>query len=246
MGAMREEIASLLPHVQDRRTRTAGRREYIEGTLWGNPVVLVESRWGKVAAAATAARLIADYSIRELLFTGVAGAIDPSLRIGDVVIAQRLIQHDLDASPIFPPMQIPLLGIDAIPADSAIADRLFRAAELFVKHDLPDCVSVDTARAFNLSTPRVLAADIATGDQFISTEAALAGLRTRVPSAACVEMEGAAVAQICFEHQVPFGIVRTISDTANHAAPIDFPHFLSRVAGAYAEGILRRSFALNG
>src|SRR5262245_1292446 len=97
VGAMPQEIAVLKRDLQNVRSQTRGMREYMEGTLYGKDVVLVFSRWAKVAAASTVTTLIEVYGVDLVVFTGVAGATDAALDIGDVVIASALVQHDLDA-----------------------------------------------------------------------------------------------------------------------------------------------------
>src|SRR5690349_9837535 len=110
MGAMPEEIESALTLVKDQQKREIGTRTYYTGKINNVPVVVVFSRWGKVAAATTVSTLILEFKITELIFTGVAGAIHEDLRIGDVVVANRLIQHDMDARPLVSRFEIPLLG----------------------------------------------------------------------------------------------------------------------------------------
>src|SRR5262249_4269300 len=100
MGAMPEEIEGLLGELEDVQVTEAGMRTYHKGNLWGTSVVLVFSRWGKVAAATTATYLIEHFGVSQLIFTGVAGGVDESLRVGDVVVASTLYQHDMDASPL--------------------------------------------------------------------------------------------------------------------------------------------------
>jgi len=240
MAAMHEEIAALFPHVERAREHVAGKRVYLRGSLFGREVIVVHARWGKVAAAATAAHAIGALGAREVVFTGVAGAVDRSLRIGDVVVARDLYQHDLDASPIFPPLHIPLLDAAAIAASEGLSGRLLAAARAYVAEDLRADVPAGVMREFGITSPRVVHGDIASGDQFFSSAEQLAQLRRRVPTAAAVEMEGAAVAQVCHEHGVEFAVVRTISDAADEDAPRDFPRFLTRVASHYSLGIIRR------
>ena len=98
VGAMPEEIALLERDLVETRRQSRGMREYLEGSLYGFEAVLVFSRWGKVAAASTGTTLIEVYDVNLIVFTGVAGAIAEDLEIGDVVIGNRLVQHDLDAS----------------------------------------------------------------------------------------------------------------------------------------------------
>lgn len=243
MGAMNEEVEALTQALSVPNARTIAGRKFLSGNLFGQPAVLVESRWGKVSAATTATHLIATFKVDAVVFTGVAGAVDPSLRVGDIVVARDLYQHDLDASPIFAPMEVPHLGRKAISVDSEMAEWLQSASQRFVQSALREDVAAGAREAFGIETPRVVHGDVATGDRFLSSAEAVTELRTRIPTAACVEMEGAAVAQVCFEHGVPFGVVRTISDTANHTAGADFTRFIQRVAGRYTLGIMR-SFIL--
>lgn len=237
LGAMHEEVAGLAAHLEGERVHEAGGRRYREGTLFGRPVVLAFSRWGKVAAAATAARMLAAHGVDALLFTGVAGGVDPSLRVGDVVVADRLFQHDMDASPLYPPLEVPLLGVSAFEADAALSAGVEAAARAFLASGQLD---PEARAAFGLHAPRVVRGDVASGDRFFASAEALAGLRARVPSAACVEMEGAAVAQVCFELGVPFAVVRTISDNANEEAATDFMRFVKSVAAIYSQRIVKR------
>src|ERR1700736_1845137 len=102
MSAMPEEIDLLIAEMGSQaETISHGRRTYHRGLLWGIPVTLVFSRWGKVAAATTSTHLISALGVKEILFSGVAGAVDPQLRIGDVIVADHLYQHDMDARPLF-------------------------------------------------------------------------------------------------------------------------------------------------
>lgn len=240
MGAMPEEVSSIVAVMDSVVARPVAGRVFRLGRLRGSDAVVVESRWGKVAAATTATHLISTFGVSHIVFTGVAGAIDPALRIGDIVVARDLYQHDLDASPIFPPMQIPLLGVTALRADPELSRRLAGAAEAFVTDAFDRAVPAAARAEFGIAAPRVVVGDVATGDRFFSSAAAASDLRRRLPTALCVEMEGAAVAQVCHEHGVPFALVRTISDAADHAAHLDFPRFLGAIAGAYAVGIMER------
>lgn len=240
LAAMPEELQALVPHIAGARTISRAGRDYIQGNLWGTPVVAVFSRWGKVAAASTATEAIIAHGASRLVFIGIAGGVDPALKPGDVVIARDLYQHDLDASPFFPPTEIPLLGRRAIAADQAISSRLFEASKTFLRDDLPTRTDPALVSALDLASRRAVRADIASGDKVIASAAARRAVLARVPTAACVEMEGAAVAQVCFEHGVPFGCVRIISDTADESAHADVAPFFGGLAGVYTSGILRR------
>lgn len=239
MSAMAEENASLLSHMTNVSTTEIGRRIYHTGELWGQPVVIVFSHWGKVAAASTVTHLISCMDVQEVIFTGVAGGIHESLNVGDIVIAKALYQHDMDASPIIPRHEIPLMGVAAIESNAERRFQLRQAAENFVSKNLKTALSAQTREEFSLDALKVITADIASGDQFISSNDAVEDLRTRLPSVACVEMEGAAIAQVCQDYSMPFSVVRTISDSANDSAHIDFPKFIKEVAQVYTLGILR-------
>ncbi len=240
MSAMTEEIALLVSELQDRQSRTEGMREYHQGTLWGVPAVLAFSRWGKVAAATTATHLICRFKVDALIFTGVAGGIAPGLRQGDVVVGSELFQHDMDARPVFDRHMIPLLGRSSFHTDEELRDRLEAAAARFLKEKLGLQVSQQLRDELGLvHEPALRVGAIASGDQFFACSEKVADLRTRLPDTLCVEMEGGAVAQVCHEYDIPFGIVRTISDSADEQAPVTFPRFVNEVARVYSHGILR-------
>ena len=238
LGAMPEETGALSRLILGPRISGRAGREFVAGTLGDTRVVVAFSRWGKVAAASTTAELILDHGADRVVFSGVAGGLIPTLRIGDVVVADRLFQHDLDASPFFAPTQVPLLGISALPTDRAISEGLHAAAAEFLRTDLPGFRP--TSARFSAADRRVVRADIASGDQVIADAASRARVLARVPTAAAVEMEGAAAAQVCFEHGVPFACIRTISDSADERIRASFPEFLSELAAAYTCGIVRR------
>lgn len=249
MCAIPQEASRLAGALAREHEHVHGGRTYYTGTLPGTGtgtserVVLVYSRVGKVAAAATAQHLIDVHRVKAILFTGVAGGLSPDLRVGDIVVAQNLWQHDMDASPIFPPLEIPLLGVSSIAADETLSARLRAGAEQFARDDFEREVPRRIREELRLPTPRVVVGDVASGDRFVSTDAERATLRARVPSAVCVEMEGAAVAQVCHEQGVPLGVVRVISDSANDHAARDFGTFITEAASVYGLGIVRRALA---
>jgi adenosylhomocysteine nucleosidase len=243
MAAMQEEIDTLLRELPaDSEVVDDGRRTYHSGPLWGTPAVVVFSRWGKVAAATTATHLISDFGVAEILFTGVAGAAQAGLKVGDVVVGARLWQHDMDARPLFPRHEIPLLGRSSFASDVTRRNQLLEAAATFLRDDFPAAASEATRVAFHIQAPKAVEGDIASGDKFFADRADLAELRLRLPTIAAVDMESAAVAQVCHEYRIPFTVVRTISDAADESAAHDFPRFLTQVASAYSHGILKRLF----
>lgn len=238
MAAMPEEIDALLEAIEQTTVSEHGRRQFHLGSIAGVPVVCVHSRCGKVAAATTTAELIVRFGVDRLVFTGMAGALDPALRIGDIVVATALIQHDLDASPIFPPLEVPLLGQSWFPADEALSKRVAAAAARFIESDLAAAIDPDERAALHIQTPTVHRAPIASGDVFVGSDPTRRAVTTRVPEAVCVEMEGAAAAQVAFEYGIPLAVVRTISDAADDHAGTHFPMALGHLAGAYSKGIL--------
>jgi len=239
LSAMEEECSSLIERMQDIEEMVIANRTYYEGLLWGKSVVIVFSRWGKVAAASTTVVLIREFGVSEIIFTGVAGAIDKQLNVGDVVIGTRLYQHDLDVRPILAQYEIPLLGILSIESDKTRQAQLYDAATLFVNEQLTEYIASGNIQEFSLNNPKVVLAAIATGDQFITNKNHAAQIKSNLPDVVCVEMEGGAVAQVCDEYDMKFSVIRTISDSANDESSVDFTKFVSEVAKAYSLGILQ-------
>ncbi len=243
MSAMDEENAKLVAELGDSRDVVEkGMRAYHSGSLWGVPSVVVFSRWGKVAAATTATYLIAEFGVDEIIFTGVAGGADPSLRVGDVVVATDLCQHDMDATPLFPRHEIPLIGKSTFESDSTRRLQAIDAAKRFLQNELTSQIDATVLNEFGIVDPKVMGGEVTSGDSFIAAAAELQELKSRLPRAACVEMEGAAVAQVCYEYGIPCTVIGTISDAADEDAAIDFPKFISAVASRYSHGILEQLF----
>lgn len=244
VSAMPEEISAVQEALADVKVREIGGRRFHEGTLSGVPVVVVFSRLGKVAAAATAVQLLSSYPITRLVFGGVAGGVQSGLSIGDVVVATELVQHDMDASPIFPRYEIPLYGRARFAADPHLSEQLCRAADDFLVRDLRARVAPAELDFFGITAPRVVRGLVASGDKFFASAAEVAELRSRLPEVCCVEMEGAAVAQICADYAVPFAVLRTISDSADENSVHDFPRFSREIARHYPLGVLERFLAV--
>jgi len=243
ISAMHEEIQTILENLQNITTTTKGKRIYFKGLLFDKSVVLVFSRWGKVASATTTTQLINDFNVDEIIFTGVAGSIQDHINIGDIIIGHKLYQYDMDASPLIPPFEIPILERDNFETDAFKRDILLLSCQKFLK-DFDDLISIKDVKQFHIEQPKVLVEDIASGDQFISTEKQLHPIKKYLPSVACVEMEGAAVAQVCFEYEIPFSIIRTISDKANDNSHIEFQKFAKIIASNYALEIIKNYFEL--
>ena len=241
ISAMYEEMQTLLENLQNTTSFVKGMRTYYSGILFNKKVVLVFSRWGKVASATTTTQLINDYDIDEIIFTGVAGAITNQLDIGDLVIGEALYQHDVDASPLFKKFEIPLLHKNSFITSVEHRERLYRASQIFL-NAYTDYITTEKAHSFQITQPKVMIGDIASGDQFISDNTIVQQLTKELTSVCCVEMEGAAVAQVCYEYGIPFSIIRIISDNANNNSHIDFPKFADEIASHYALGILKNYF----
>ena len=244
IGAMPEEVAALRPHLRNVQTLQLGGREFLQGLLADYPtvpdsaavaVVVVVSRIGKVAAATTATILLERFGVTRVLFTGIAGGLAPQVGVGDMVVATALMHHDLDASPLFPPHEVPLLGVAQFATDPVMRRALVAAAMRLVAN-LPTAVAALLPSAAAQQATRAACVHeglIVSGDQFIDAADEVEALQRKCPGALAVEMEGAAVAQVCYEHGVPFAVVRAISDSADHAAHVDFSRFLEAACQAY-------------
>lgn len=239
ISAMQEEIQALLHELKNVSTTEKGMRTYYKATLFNKNVVLVFSRWGKVASAVTTTQLINDFNVDEIIFTGVAGGINEVLNIGDVVIGNNMYQHDLNASPFYEKLEIPILKKKFL--KTSVNSKLKKATNSFLS-TYNNYIKKTDAQLFDITKPKMIFGDIASGDQFISSIKKIKQLNKLIPTATCVEMEGAAVAQVCFEYDIPFSIIRIISDKANDNAIIDFPKFANSIASNYALGILKNYF----
>lgn len=243
MGAMPEEIEGVVQLLEITRQSTHAGRIYHEGEINDTKVVVVISGWGKVAAAATVSTLIHKFNISQLIFTGVAGAIASKLKIGDIVVGARLVQHDMDARPFIPQYEIPLLKKTFFDADPGLLSLVTAAVNALLQNDqLHTTTGRDALQQFNISSPAMYTGDIASGDQFFSDNKGKEQLLHGLPGVLCVEMEGAAVAQVCYENDIPFAVIRTVSDAAGDGSPIDFAAFIEKIAGKYSAGIINNIF----
>lgn len=241
--AVPAECGDLSEHMDS--CNTEGGRNFYKGKLHGFDTVFVASRIGKVAAAATATHLIAEYKVDLVIFIGVAGAVDPALNVGDVVIGTSLIQHDMDARPFCPVYEIPLLKIKACNSDPLLESLASKASQEFIRNELTSTIPQTILNEFGIQQSKTVHGLIITGDQVISQEEQKVLLKEKLPEALCVEMEGASVAQVCYEYNTPFIVIRTISDFANHQhSPTDVKKFVNQVSGYYAQGILNNLFLL--
>jgi len=235
LSALPEEQAGLVHALQHPQRITHAGRAFWRGELHGRSVVLALSGIGKVAAATTATALVEHFGVARTVFTGVAGGLGDGVQVGDVVVAHTYLQHDMDASPLFPRWELPGYARALLTCDAPLSALLLIAAGA--------CLESGIGPSGSQSTPaKVHHGLIASGDRFVSSAHESTHLRDALRAAGhdvlAVEMEGAAVAQVCHDYGIPFAAVRTISDRADDTAHVDFPLFIQTVASRYAENIV--------
>jgi adenosylhomocysteine nucleosidase len=241
VAAMHEEMSALLPLLEGAQIEERAGRHFHRGVLHGHDVVLVLAGIGKVAAACTATLLIERFAVQQIVFTGVAGGLGAGVRVGDIVVADALLQHDMDASPIFPRHEVPLTGLKRFATDAGLSQALQAAARLALQD--PAALLGPEAAALGVTAPHVHQGLVISGDRFVATAAEAQALRNELPDALAVEMEGAAVAQVCHAFGVPLAVLRTISDRADDEAHADFQRFIEAVARRMTVAIVSRWLA---
>ena len=217
MGAMPEEIEPIISKLENLKKMSYAANTYYEGTYKGREVVVAYSKIGKVFATLTATILIEKFSCDTLLFSGVAGAISPDLNIGDLIIADGLCQHDLDITAFGHPFGYVPEGEVCIPTDVSLRN-----------------VAKEVAKEKGL---KLVEGIIATGDQFVANPERKDWI-SETFKAHALEMEGASVAVVCSSLDVPFFILRAISDSADMDASFNFDAFLESSAKVSADFIL--------
>ncbi|BCX78957.1 5'-methylthioadenosine/adenosylhomocysteine nucleosidase [Campylobacter sp. 19-13652] len=217
LGAMQEEIEPILKSVKEYKEIEYAKNKFYLANYASNELVIAYSKIGKVNAAITATVMIEKFNASRLLFTGVAGALSHGLKIGDLMFATSLLQHDLDITAFgHPHGYVP--GI-----------------EIFTKtdSDLND-IAKQTAEQKGLILKSGI---IATGDIFVCEASKKEWIKDTF-KADVVEMEGASVAQVCSQLGVPFFVLRAISDEAGGGAEFDFDEFLASSAKVSADFVL--------
>lgn len=210
IGAMDNEISALIGCMEDVETENAASMTFYKGKLWGKDTVLVKCGVGKVNMTACTQVLASVYKVDMLINTGVAGALKKGMRVGDIVISKDAVEHDMDATGLgFEKGVIPYMDAYVFEADP---DLVRTAAEACEKVN-PD---------INCYVGRVV-----TGDQFISSREVKNDL-VKTFEGFCAEMEGAAMAQAAYLNQIPFVIIRAISDNADDSASGDFEEFTEK------------------
>jgi adenosylhomocysteine nucleosidase len=212
IGAMEIEVEQIKKDMQISRTVKRAKMEFVEGTLAGRPVVVVRSGIGKVNAAVCTQLLVDEFQVDCVINTGIAGSLNADINIGDIVISSDVVHHDMDAVNFgYPLGQIPQMEVFSFEADSELAD----AAEA-VCHQVNPEVAVFRGR-------------VVSGDQFIAEKS----VKERIIAnfgGYCTEMEGAAIAQTAYLNEIPFVILRAISDKADDSATMDYPTFERQAA----------------
>lgn len=242
MAAMHEELNRIVAMLSDVTEEKVARKLVYIGKLNNKKVSVVFSGWGKVAAATTSTMLIERYAITRLVFTGVAGGIQPHLNIGDIVIGTSFVQHDMDCAGVLgiKRFEIPLLSLTEISSSEILQIKAEQAVNDYLSTDLVSDVDKEELNNLNITNPVIYSGLIASGDQFISSEDKLKELQQALPDLLAVEMEGAAVAQVAYEYDLPFIVIRIISDKANDDSLIDFSRFIEEIASHFTSGIIKR------
>lgn len=210
IGAMESETAAIIRGMEQVEAQTISGVRFVCGKWCGKEVVVATAGVGKVFAALCAEAMILTYRPDCIINTGVAGALDPALEIMDVVIAEQVVQHDMDTSPLGDPVGM-ISGINQVelPADKKLIKAFQKAAEAV--------------------GAKAICGVVASGDQFIADQQKKNLIRTRF-NASCCEMEGAAIGHVCYVNKVPFAVLRAISDGASEEAVMDFPAFVKKAA----------------
>lgn len=234
---MPQEIDEVKALLTEKTIVKIANREFVVGKIGSVRCVVAFSKWGKVAATITATLLVQEFGVTDLFFIGTAGALAEGLRVGDIVISKRLVQHDLDARPMISRFELPLLNRVYVGSDPELTELAGKAVANLLKKGVAQMVGEEAVREFSLA-PKLYFGDIASGDQFINSNEKRQEILGLLPDVLCVEMEGAAVAQVCLEFNLPFTVIRTISDTADHNARVDFGKFIVEVANAYSRAIV--------
>lgn len=237
LGAMAQEIDEVKGLLRDKTIVKIANREFVVGKINGIACVVAFSKWGKVAATITATLLIQEFGVTDLFFIGTAGALADDLKVGDIVVSKRLVQHDLDARPIISRFELPLLNRVYVDSNPELTELAGKAVSNLLAKGVENMVGEEAVNEFNLD-PKLYYGDIASGDQFVNSNERREEILGLLPNVLCVEMEGAAVAQVCLEFGTPFTVIRTISDTADHNARVDFGKFIVEVANAYSRAIV--------
>ena len=226
LGAFNEEVKLLQASVKDKKEQTVGGIRFVSGRLNGKPVVVAQTGIGKVNAAMTTTLALMHFRPSAVIFTGIAGGVNPDLNPGDLVIARSTAHHDYES-----------VTFDRKPTRQTLNAVTYRMNPAFFAADslllvyaeaVAGKVKMEPAHPGG-TIPRVMTGIVVTGDQFISSAARVEQLRTTF-NADATEMEGAAVAQVCYQQNVPCLVIRSLSDKADENARNDLLNFYKTAA----------------
>lgn len=242
LGALPMEIELLQSQMSQVEKRELAGRLFYRGILEGHPIVLVQSGVGKVNAALTTQVALDHFPIERVIFTGVAGGIDPKLKIGDIVIATWLTYHDYgNITPKgFEWSLVPGENnrkFRYFPTDEHLRELALKVGQKIRWLPLPE----ELRRGEGDRKPSLITRPVVTGDQFIASEEKRSWI-FKTFRAGAVEMEGAAVAQVCQANRVPCLILRSLSDLANEKAHLDsetFARYASQNLSLFVRSILK-------
>lgn len=218
IGAMEEEVEYLQSKMTEQTTYEVANSTFVEGKLGDTPVVLLQSGIGKVNAAMATTILIERFQPTFVINTGSAGGFDPTLRVGDIVISSEVVHHDVDAT-----------GFDYVMGQVPQMPPTFKADATLVR------VVKDILAGYDVQSKIGL---IGTGDSFINDSSRVKRLLDDFPNMLAAEMEGAAIAQVCYQYDIPFVIIRALSDIAGTESPVTFNEFLQVAANNAANLII--------
>ena len=217
IGALDEEVTLLKEEMKDTKTTTVAGMEFCEGKLDGKDVIVVQSGMGKVNAGICAQTLINTFGANRIINTGVAGSLDAKIDIGDIVVSTDALEHDFDLTPIgYAPGQIYYNEAVAFTADENMRKDVVTAAK-------------ECAPEINIFEGR-----ICTGDQFIASKEQKKAIVSKF-GGLCCEMEGGAIAQVCYINKIPFVIIRAISDKADDSEEMSYEEFKKEAAARSAK-----------
>lgn len=220
IGAMEAEVSAIRDAMNVKETKTVAGMKFSSGTLNGKEAVVVQCGIGKVNAGICAQLLISLFGVDEVINTGVAGSLDNEINIADIVVSTDAVQHDYDVSVIgFAKGEIPYTGIYAFPADEELRKKA--------------CSSV---KAVSPSTG-VFEGRVCSGDQFIASKEQKNAIISQF-GGKCAEMEGAAIAQVCYLNNIPFVIIRAISDKADDSEEMSYELFAEKAAKISASAVI--------
>jgi adenosylhomocysteine nucleosidase len=228
LGAFPEEIKFLLTQVQQKKQESIQNILFTKGKLNGREVVIAQTGIGKVNAAVVTILMIEHFQPEEIIFTGIAGGINPALSPGDLVVGKQIAHHDFGTvtpdSLLRRPTRNPSTMIEN-PLYFSSDTTLVRLAIAASKRAQLEPIKKEGKE----ETPKVITGTIVTGDVFVSSSAVTDHLRKKM-NADATEMEGAAIAQVCWQQFVPFVIIRSISDNAGNTAYADIKNFYQSAA----------------